>query len=299
VSPPRIALVTEARYEAPAPGYWYTDNILEEDRLVTEALAAHGLHAERVSWARPDVDWSQYAVALLRTPWDYFERFDAFTRWLHHVSARTRLLNPLSLVRWNVDKHYLAQLEDRGVHVVPTVFVEPGQPADLAALLAEHQLDEAVIKPAVSGGARHTYRLRSADAHAHQPRFEQLVRHGAMLLQPYVRDIVERGEMTLVVIDGRVTHALRKVAKPGDFRVQDDHGGTVHPYEPSPEEVAFAQRAIAACQPAPLYGRVDMVRDAEDRLAVMELELVEPELWFRLHPPAAEALARGLVPRLP
>jgi glutathione synthase/RimK-type ligase-like ATP-grasp enzyme len=115
-----------------------------------------------------------------------------------------------------------------------------------------------------------------------------------MLLQPLQRDVLERGETTVVVIDGRSTHALRKRAKPGDFRVQDDHGGTVHPHQPSPEELALAERAMAACEPRAIYGRVDMVRGNDGRLAVMELEVVEPELWLRLQPSAAERLADAI-----
>lgn len=292
--PAPIALLTESRYEAPTPGHWYTDNILAEDRILTEALAARGLVAERVDWARPDVDWSRFGLALFRTTWDYFERIAEFRAWLDRIESQTSLLNPASLVRWNLDKHYLRDLEDRGVHTVPTVFLERGSTPSLRALLAEHDLLQAVLKPTISGAARHTYRVSPEHAAAHEQRLAALLANEAMMLQPFQHDIVQRGERTLVVIEGRFTHALRKVARAGDFRVQDDHGGTVHAYAPTPEEIAFAERAMAACDPAPLYGRVDMIRDNEGALAVMELELVEPELWFRLHPPAADALAEAL-----
>lgn len=293
-----IALLTESRYVEPVPGDWYIENIFEEDRLVAEALAARGLVSERVDWARPDVDWSRFGLALFRTTWDYFDRFPQFDAWLDRVASQVPLCNPASLVRWNVDKHYLRDLEDRGVHTVPTLFIERGSTTSLGDLLATHGLTQAVLKPVISGGARHTYCVDPRQAAAHEQRLASLLADEAMMLQPFQRDIVERGEMTLVVIDGRFTHALRKVAKAGDFRVQDDHGGTVHPYAPTPEEIAFAERAMAACDPMPLYGRVDMIRDNEGALAVMELELVEPELWFRLHPPAAEALAEGLMRRI-
>jgi len=100
------------------------------------------------------------------------------------------------------------------------------------------------------------------------------------------------------VIAGRVTHALRKRAKPGDFRVQDDHGGTLHPLEPSAEQVTLAERALAACDTLPAYGRVDMVRRRDGTWGVMELELIEPELWLRRHPPAADALAAAIAARV-
>ncbi len=291
---PVVALVTEDRFERPTPGHWYVNNILEEDRLLSEALAVHGLTTERVSWSRAEVDWSRFELAVLRTTWDYFHRFEEFSAWLDRVPQQTRLLNPPALVRWNVDKHYLLELEARGVHTVPTVFVERGDEVGLREALEAHALDEAVIKPAVSGGARHTYRVSRATAAAHESAWAERLKAEAMLLQPLQHEVLTRGETTVVVIDGRSTHALRKVAKAGDFRVQDDHGGTVHAHEPTPEEVEFAEQAIAACEPGALYGRVDMVRDNDGQLAVMELEVVEPELWFRLAPVAATRLAAGI-----
>ncbi|MFO7566670.1 MAG: hypothetical protein R6X02_28765 [Enhygromyxa sp.] len=294
----RVALVTEDRYEQPTPGHWYIDNILEEDAILSRALAAHEIETERVSWSRASVEWSSFDAALLRTTWDYFDRFAEFSAWLTRVSAATCLFNPPALVRWNVDKHYLRELEDRGVRIVPTVFLERGSSLTLAQLLETHGLDEVVLKPAVSGAARHTYRIDASTAAAHEPRLAELLREEAMLVQPFVRSILGPGEITLVVIDGRVTHGLRKRAKPGDFRVQDDHGGTIHPHEPTAEEIEFAERALAACDPTPLYGRVDMVRDEQGRLAVMELELLEPELWFRLEPAAAQRLADALAREL-
>ncbi len=293
-----IALLTEDRYEDPAPGHWYTDNILEDDRLLIEALVARGLAPRRVSWSRAGVDWSSFDAAVFRTTWDYFDRFAEFCAWLERVEEQTRLHNPAPQVRWNADKHYLGELEARGVHTVPTVFIERGAAADLETLMREHGHEQAVLKPAVSGAGRDTYRLRRGHAGEHQPRLEALLRGESMMLQPFQRDILERGERTLVVIDGRFTHAVRKVARPGEFRVQDDHGGTVHPYRPEPDEIAFAERAMAACDPLPLYGRVDMIRDNDGALAVMELELIEPELWLRMCPEAASRIAEGLIRRL-
>ena len=293
-----VALLTESRYESPSRGHWYTDNILDEDALVIEALAARGIAARRVSWSRPEVDWSRFSCAVFRTTWDYFDRFAEFSAWLDRVQAEVPLFNPPALVRWNLDKHYLLDLEARGIHTVPSVFLERGSTQSLAAAMDAHALSEAVIKPAVSGAARHTYRVTRAEADEHEATLAALLREEAMMLQPFQREIVEQGETTLVVMDGRFTHGLRKVAKAGDFRVQDDHGGTVHAYTPTPEEIAFAEWAMAACDPQPLYGRVDLVRDNDGALAVMELELVEPELWFRLCPDAAQRLADGLVQRL-
>ncbi len=130
-------------------------------------------------------------------------------------------------------------------------------------------------------------------AAALQPLLATLLADEALIVQPFQDDVVRTGEDTLMVFGGRYSQAVRKVPKACDFRVQDDHGGTVHDHEPTAEQVELAERAAAACHPAPVYGRVDMVRDNAGRLAVMELELIEPELWLRAYPPAADRFATG------
>jgi glutathione synthase/RimK-type ligase-like ATP-grasp enzyme len=286
-----VALVTESRYEQPDEPDWYVEQILAEDGLLQAELTRRGLRSARVDWARADFAWSRARCAVLRTTWDYFHRPAAFSAWLDRASGQTRLLNPPALVRWNMDKHYLDDLRARGVHTVPTRFVEAGADTSLPSVLADAGWDDAVLKPVVSGAGRHTYRVDAAKAPEHDAVFRELLRSEAVMLQPFQRVILESGELSLMVIGGRYTHAVRKVARPDDFRVQDDHGGTVHPYAAPADEIAFAERAVAACDPTPVYARVDMLRDNDGLLAVMELELVEPELFMRLHLPAAEAFA--------
>lgn len=116
-----------------------------------------------------------------------------------------------------------------------------------------------------------------------------------MLLQPFQQNIIEQGEVAMMVIGGKFTHAVLKKAKQGDFRVQDDFGGTLHAYQPSLEEIEFAESAVRAWDPQPVYGRVDIIRDNQDKLAIMELELIEPELWFRRNPSAADLLASEIL----
>ena len=291
-----IALLTSRRFSAPeaAEGDWYLGNILLEDRLLSDSLRARGLTSARVEWSDPEIDWSRFRAAVFRTPWDYFTRFAEFTEWLGRVEAQTRLCNVPSIVRWNVDKHYLRDLENRGVPVVPSRFLEQGSVVSVAEQLEESGWREAIVKPCVSGGAHHTYRVDDSSIATVEPVVNRLLQTCSLLLQPFQEEIVRTGEDTLMVLDGRYTHAVRKVAKPGDFRVQDDFGGTVHDLTPVPEQIELAERAMAACRPAPVYGRVDMVRDNTGRFAVMELEVIEPELWLRRHPAAAEVMADGI-----
>lgn len=291
-----IALLTDHRYVgATAPeGDWYHANILRDDALLGEALADHGIAVRRVDWADPQVDWSEFRAAVFRTTWDYFVRIKEFTIWLERVQQSTQLINAAETIWWNLDKHYLADLAARGIATVPSVYLEAGDPRTLAQLLAATGWDEGVIKPCVSGAAHNTYRVTSGNASTVDRALAPFRAGEAFMFQPFIADIVAGGEITLVVMDGIVTHGVRKVPKPGDFRVQDDHGGTWTEHVPSEEEIAFAERAIAACMPRPLYGRVDVVRGADGALQLMELELIEPELWLRTHPAAAQRMGRAI-----
>jgi glutathione synthase/RimK-type ligase-like ATP-grasp enzyme len=291
-----IALLTDGRFTAAeaAADDWYFRNILHDDSLLQAALSALGLTSVRLDWADPTVDWTQFRCAVFRTTWDYFERYAEFTAWLERVARETRLVNAAHTIWWNLDKHYLADLEARGVPVVPSCYLEPGDGSSLVTLLRAMEWPEAVLKPCVSGAARHTYRVNAANAASLQRELTQLLAAESFMLQPFVADITVNGEYTLMVLDGEVTHAVQKVPKAGDFRVQDDHGGTWTPYTASAEQMAFAQRAMQSVTPLPQYGRVDMVRGNDGAWQIMELELIEPELWLRTKPEAATRLAQAI-----
>lgn len=293
-----IVLTADAHLRAPAEDDWYNRQIHREDALLIDGLRANGLRAARRSWSDPAFDWSSTRSAILRSTWDYFRRLAAFRVWLQRARQATRLINDAALVDWNLDKRYLADLAAAGVDVVPTHYVERGSADTLAAVMAQHGWREIVFKPAVSGAARLTHRVDATTRAGLEAEFARAVAAEAMLVQPFLRRVLDDGELSLIVIAGRFTHAVRKRARPGDFRVQDDHGGTVHPHDPAPEEIAFAEAAVASCPAAPAYARVDAVRDATGRLCVMELELIEPELFFRFHPPAARALADRVAAQL-
>ncbi len=291
-----VALLTDHRYLAAtaAPGDWYLANILADDSLLQEALRERGITSVRIDWADPTIDWTAFHVAVFRTTWDYFDQQGRFRDWLARVTAQTSLCNSAALVTWNIDKHYLADLQTAGLPIVPTLFLERGDGRPLAECLAMTGWDEAVIKPCVSGAARHTYRLNIQNVSSMEHVIRPLIAEESFLLQPFQHRVIEQGEDTVMVIDGHVTHAVRKLPKPGDFRVQDDHGGTVHAWEPNESQIDLAIRAMGACPSAPAYGRVDMVQDDHGNWVIMELELIEPELWLRRHPPAAALLADAI-----
>jgi glutathione synthase/RimK-type ligase-like ATP-grasp enzyme len=293
-----IVLLTESRYVNPANPDWYARQILEDDALLTVELEKFGLRVTRKDWADPDFDWGSTRMAIFRTTWDYFNRFAEFRDWLAMVEQRTKLVNPPALIRWNWDKHYLRDLNQRDIHIPETLFIETGTEESLLGIHARTGWTETVLKPAIAGAARHTYRLNENNLEAHEDIFHELTRNEAMLLQPFQRNVVEQGEISLMVIGGKFTHAVLKRAKAGDFRVQDDFGGTASAYKPTEEEIRFAEQAVTACDIAPIYARADIIRDNNGKLALTELELIEPELWLRHNPLAARLMAREIAAHL-
>ena len=289
-----VVVLTDERYVDPKERNAYIENVLREDQLVLDALQKQGLRSIKVAWSDPSFNWSETRYALFRSTWDYAEKFVEFSDWLIHVSTKTKLINPYDLIIWNLDKHYLSDLAAKGVNIVETYFIEPKDTRSLRELHKELGWSKTVLKPAVSAAAKDTFKLDLSNLDDHEDRFRELIKDESMMLQPFQNSIVERGEISLMVMGGQYTHAVLKIAKPGDFRVQDDFGGTVHKYEPTQAEIALAIAAVEACNPQPLYARVDIVDDNDGRPAISELELVEPELWFRRNEEAADKLAKEI-----
>ncbi|WNW02423.1 hypothetical protein RRF68_03075 [Tenacibaculum sp. HL-MS23] len=289
-----VIILTESRYLNPTKVDIYSKNVLDEDNYVKVALEKIGLKVGRLSWYDATFNWSTTKYILFRTTWDYFDRYDEFSKWLNNVSKQTILLNSEAIIRWNIDKHYLQDLQKKEVPICESYFVETTEKSSLQELATKHQLNEFVLKPCVSGGGRHTYRINPQNTPDHETIFKKLIAKEALILQPFQHNIVKKGEISLILINGKFTHAVLKIAKKGDFRVQDDFGGSVHNYTPTQPEINFAEKAIKACNELPIYARVDVFTDNNNNLALAELELIEPELWFRNNPKAADELAKGI-----
>ncbi|WP_420317088.1 ATP-grasp domain-containing protein [Ekhidna sp.] len=286
-----VVILTDERYVNPEISSEYINNVITEDRLVMEALEKRGFKSKKVAWSDSSFDWTQTKAAIFRTTWDYAEKFSAFSDWLMEVSMKTKLINNYETIIWNLDKHYLSDLKSNGVNVVETYFIEPGDSRSLKELHEELGWQKTVLKPAISASAKDTFKLSVETLSDYEDRYAYLIKDESMLLQPFQDDVINRGELSLMLIGDEYTHAVLKVAKPGDFRVQDDFGGSVKDYKPTKKEIELAIAAVKACEYKPLYARVDIVNDNDGNPAVSELELVEPEMWFRKNEKAAELLA--------
>ncbi|MFY0690221.1 MAG: hypothetical protein JXQ90_23810 [Cyclobacteriaceae bacterium] len=286
-----IVILTCDQYVSPTPETQYVQNLLLEDGLLQDHLEEFGLKVARKSWADPIFDWSKADFVIFRTTWDYHERLDEFIGWLGRASRLTKFINEFKLIQWNLDKHYLIDLKQKGIPVVPTRYVKPLSKTTLKSEMNVGGWENAVLKPAVSSTSRHTYRIQPHNIDNHESVFQRLIREECMMIQPFVSSIQSIGEVSLVVIGGMYSHAVLKRAKLGDFRVQDDFGGTVEAYEPTPGEIALAEKAVDALPYAAIYARVDIVYSDDNQLWITEVELLEPELFFRLKPEAAAQLS--------
>ena len=289
-----ITLLTCKAYFTPNKITPYITNILKEEQLLKAALEKQGFTVEITYWDNPAYDWSATKAVLFRTIWDYFERFNEFWKWLEEIKTQTKLINSFDLIKWNIDKHYLKDLSSWGIEVVPTYFADKGSNTKLLEIARINQWKDLVIKPAISASAFKTYKILETDIENHEELFINLVQERDMLVQPFFQTIGELGEASLMVLDGKFTHAILKKAKPGDFRVQDDFGGTVHNYIPTKEEINFAENVCKMCKTKPIYGRVDIVWDNYKNFFLSELEIIEPELWIRNYPKSAERLAEAV-----
>tara|TARA_B110000003_G_C16619276_1_gene522498 strand:+ start:1090 stop:2001 length:912 start_codon:yes stop_codon:yes gene_type:complete len=289
-----IVILTDHRYVNPKKADWYTQQVLDEDSLLQTALENKGLKVCKKDWADKGFDWTTTKYAIFRTTWDYFERFDEFFIWLENTKKKTTFINSSEIINWNIDKHYLQDLAKNKINIAPTLFIEKGNKITLLALFTKAKWNEAVLKPAISGAARHTYRITPSNCSEVEAVFQELIESESMLFQEFLNNITKKGEISLILIGGKYTHAVKKIAKKGDFRVQDDHGGWVEKYTPTKEEIVFAENCLTASPYKPMYARVDIVYDNNDKPSLSELELIEPELWFRFFPEAAEKLAEEI-----
>ncbi|BFP43334.1 hypothetical protein FGF1_41790 [Flavobacteriaceae bacterium GF1] len=275
-------------------------NVVLEDGLVAKALKNEGLNLDIKSWSDPLFDWNSTDYVLIRTPWDYFERFEDFMAWFQTTSKKTKFINSEALVHWNIDKNYLKELRDKGIRLPNTYFIPSSSNGSLeeAMALAEQQFGHKcttwVLKPCIAAGAFNTYKFSTEEAKGYQDRYKKLIQKKDFMLQEFQQSIVRKGEISLMLFNGVYSHAVLKKAKAGDFRVQDDYGGTVELYEASNKEIAFAQQVVQVCKEMPLYARVDILEDNRGKLALAELEIFEPELWFRFKPDSAKALAHSI-----
>lgn len=267
-----------------------------DDALMLERL--DGIAVFTAPWDAPDVRWRDYDAVLLRSVWDYHRRFDEFLAWIASVeAAEVPVWNPPSAVRWNARKTYLKDLEAAAVPTVPTLWLDGDDLGAWSRTIDRSGWDEVVLKPIVGASSYLTWRSSAAQAIARRDRLARLADHGGALLQPFLPEIETVGEWSLIYFGDAYSHAVRKRAKAGEFRVQLEFGGSEEPENPPSALRALARAAIAAAPTETLYARVDLI-ELEQGPMISELELIEPVLFLGKSDGAARRFATVVTERL-
>jgi glutathione synthase/RimK-type ligase-like ATP-grasp enzyme len=279
----RIALATAA----------HLPHCSEDDHVLITALRADGHTAEPVVWDAPTT-WDAYDVVVIRSVWDYHLKYQRFLDWLDQLDrARMRVINSTDVLRWNADKHYMLDLEQRGVHITPTRAVtRRDDDVTLESTLDETGWRHAVIKPTVSSTGYETWFVRSPLSEETEAQFRKQRRSMDVLVQEFAEGVRD-GEISFVFLAGVYSHAVLKRAAGSEFRIHVEHGGTVELYVPRPAEVEWAESVMQQVTEPWSYARVDAVRDG-DGMLLMELELLDPELFFAYEPASAQLMIAAI-----
>lgn len=265
------------------------------DHLFYPYLEQCNWKCTEVSWRDEAVDWNQFDVVVIRSTWDYQEDPESFLACLENIeSSSATLENTLQTVKWNIDKGYLKTFQQQSIDIVPTLWFETFDYQALLHAFEQHDCSEIVIKPLVSANADHTYRLRKNDVIEQKSGLESVFHARPHMVQPFIQNIVQEGEYSLFYFNGDYSHCILKVPKSNDFRVQEEHGGQLRSIHADQAIRDAGDKVINAITDLPLYARVDFVKHDETFL-LMEIELIEPSLYFNMDPESAQRFAQAFL----
>ena len=260
-----------------------TDNLekfFTYDKLLIEPMKNIGWIAEEVSWRNENVNWSDYDSVIVRSTWDYQNDSEKFIGVLEKINCVSHLENDLDLMKWNMNKNYLFDLEQKGVKIVDTIWERKFNRNLAPEYFDKLDTDEIIIKPNISANADNTFRLTREKLDKNLGQLEKIFTAKEFMVQPFLNSIIEEGEYSLFFFNGKFSHSVLKKPKENDFRVQEEHGGDIQPFKVSSELISIAENIIKKLSTIPLYGRVDLVRTKENEFALIELELIEPSLYL-------------------
>lgn len=265
----KIALVTYAKFSQLTP----------DDQILAKYLSDQGEEVEAVCWDEPNINWKIFDLVVIRSTWDYFERPEEFKAWLTRLQfIHAPVMNPLPVIAWNLDKNYFDLFAANGVTIPPYVILKKDANASLHSILELHGWTKAVVKPTIAGGAYKTW--MTTGEHADQPQLEELLKHGDVIVQKFVDNILSNGEVSLIYFNKNFSHAILKRPTEGDFRVQSQYGGSITPYSPDDRLLRLGGDILDSIPDDLLYARVDGVVCDDGSFLLMEVELIEPNLFF-------------------
>lgn len=261
------------------------------DDFVIEPLGKLGWQVEIVSWKSKKITWKDYDCVIVRSTWDYQDSPKEFIEVLENIKTQTRLENNIEILKWNMDKKYLIDLEEKGVKIVTSIWKEKFNDTEVKHYFDLLNADEIIIKPTVSASAFNTFRINRSNLDTHISILDTIFSNTPFILQPFINNIIKEGEYSLFYFGGEFSHAILKTPKQNDFRVQEEHGGILKLVQPEEEMKKSAEKILKEIQTNLLYARIDFVRTNENDFALMELELIEPSLYFNMDPQSQQFFA--------
>jgi glutathione synthase/RimK-type ligase-like ATP-grasp enzyme len=256
------------------------ENFHTYDKLLIEPLKLLGWLAEEISWRNEKINWTDFDAVIVRSTWDYQNDFEKFLKVLDKINTSAHLENDLELMKWNMNKKYLFDLEQNGVRIVDTLWKSNFNLNEIEKSFEIFNSPEIIIKPNISANADNTFRLTKEKLSEIKNELETIYLNRELMVQPFLKNIIDEGEYSLFFFDGKFSHSVIKKPKENDFRVQEEHGGNIQFKNVSTEMISIAENIINKLSTIPLYGRVDLVRADNDEFALMELELIEPSLYL-------------------
>jgi|WetSurMetagenome_2_1015567.scaffolds.fasta_scaffold01204_8 glutathione synthase/RimK-type ligase-like ATP-grasp enzyme len=274
-------------------------NFYTYDKLLIEPMSKLGWDAEEISWRNEDVDWNDYAAVIVRSTWDYQNDSEKFLNVLVSINnSSAHLENDLELMKWNMNKNYLFDLEKKGVRIVNTIWETSFNPNNAYDYFNKLSSEEIIIKPNISANADNTFRLSKEKLIENMQKLEQVFAQRDFMVQPFMQNIVDEGEYSLFYFNGVFSHAVLKKPKENDFRVQEEHGGIFKSIDPTEQQKSIAEKIVNKLPVIPLYARTDLVRTKENDFALIELELIEPSLYFNMDSLSPERFANAFNNRM-
>jgi len=272
--------------------------IQPDDLLFTQLLEKSGVQVIGICWDDEKTVWSDFDLVIIRSPWDYYKRENEFHLWLDKLeSQNANVLNPVMVIRANMEKSYLRKLEDSGVSIIPTRWIAKNKPTSLKKILTDQHWKKAVVKPTVSAGSYETFVTTFESAETDQAQFELITKKCGVMIQPFMDEIISNGEISMLFFNGEFSHAVLKKPQQGDFRVQPKFGSTIIEFQPDEMLLKIAKLIVEKVSNSLLYARVDGII-SNGKFLLMELELIEPMLFLAYGNQSAKRFADAIMERL-
>lgn len=281
----KVALVT----------YGKQPKLFDGDNLLVDPFKKYGFKPLSIPWDKKRVAWEDFDLVILRSTWDYHLRVKEFLNWLEYLEDRkVKLWNPPNIIRWNINKKYLLDLEKEEYPIIPTVLIKKESIKDTRKIAADNKWEEIIIKPTIGNSAYNTYRLRLKDIDSALPQLAKKLQNNDLIIQPYIKEINQEGEYSFIFFNKKYSHTVLKVPKKNEFRSQREFGGKELKIEPNQKVISQAERVLDKISSPILYARIDGLV-IEGQLKLMELELIEPYLFFEKEKNSAEKFVKAAI----